>query len=586
MSSTTASSSSSSVLFSGGSEASHLKKQLRSALRTRGSALLSAVHEVLVALSAGVDVASVYAEMLQAIEIETNRDVRATRLVYLYLTAVQAPAPDFALLLVNSLHKHARNASPVLRHEAVRTLVAVVAPTDYRQFVAPVLSRALDDSHPLVRRGATLAALLAALRLPLDDAARADLRAALLALVDDRDESVALAALLALSQLLSAHEFVPSHAALLRLLAAATTAPPFARAYVAELVLRVPHCSDEHRVELLNALDVQLEHADACVVASAAAAMLHLCRDTPLLPSVCRRLIAPLSLLVAHPANSASLFVALRHLALVLPHAPDAAVDLAPLYVRYTDEPFVQIEKARFLAVAATAATTPTCVELIGAALRLVEAAPVVDALLDALVQIARKPTQRAEAVADIGARLRRACLVGGAANRNVAVIRCAELVRARPELADEATLGAMTEYLLSLNRDALCALLDAIASVGPVLADGAALLSDVLARLANEPALAHDSELVVRLLQATMRCFADDGGGAPYSRAAIDTLQLCLASDDARVRQSAELFGAVMTQGKSELRAAVQEPVGAAQSRREAATLSDFYRGDAFAEQ
>lgn len=550
-------------------------------MRTRGAPLLAAVHDVLVALSAGVDVAPLYADMLQAIEIETNRDVRQTRLVYLYLSAVPAPAPEFALLLVNSLHKHARNASPVLRHEAVRTLAAVVGHVDYLQFVAPVLNRALDDSHPLVRRGATLAALIAALQMRPSDATRADLQNALTALVDDRDESVSLGALLALCQLLGP-EFVPQHAVLMRLLAAATTAHEFARAYVAELVLRVTECTDEHRIELLNALDVQLEHSEACVVASAAAAMLHLCRDTPLLPSVCRRLIAPLSSLVAHPANPAALFVAMRHLALVLPHVPDAAVDLSVLYIRYTDELFVQIEKARLLSIAATPESTPTCVEYIGSALRLVEASPIVDALLDALVQIACKPTQRTEAVVDIRARLCRACVVGGAANRNVAVIRCAELLRARPELADEATLGAMTEYLLSFNRDALCSLLDTIANVGPLLSDGAALLSDVLTRLSNDAALAADSELVVQLLQATMRCFAD--GGAAYSRVAIETLQLCLASDDARLRQSAELYGAVMALGKNQLRSAVQEPVAA--PRIAVAKLSDFNRASAFAEQ
>lgn len=539
------------------SEISHLKKSLRAALRTRGAALLSAVHDVLVALSAGVDVGAVYAEMLQAIEIETNRDMRQTRLVYLYLSAVPAPQPEFALLLVNSLHKHAKNASPVLRHEAVRTLAAVVGHVDYAQFVAPVLNRALDDSHPLVRRGATLSALVAALQMRPADAARADLQAALTLLVEDRDDSVALSALLALCQLLGA-EFVPSHATLLRLLAAATMAHEFARAYVAELVLRVRDCTDEQRLELLNALDVQLEHSEACVVASAASAMLHLCRGSELLPSVCNRLIGPLTTLIAHPANPASLFVAMHQLALVLPHAQQSdAVDLNLLYIRYTDEAFVQIEKARLLAVAATVATTATCVEYIASALRVVEATAIVDALLAALVQIALKPAQDVNAIADIRGRLQRACVVGSAANRNVAVIRCAQLLRAQPTYADERTLSAMTEYTLTLNRDALCALLETVASVGPVPADCAALLAEILTMIGNDTALGSDSELIVQLLHATMRCFAD--GGVPYSRVAIETLELCLASDDARVRQRAELYGALLAKGKNQLRTAVQ---------------------------
>lgn len=512
-------------------------------------------------MSIGVDVSPLYADMLQAIEIESNRDVRQTRLVYLYLSAVAPPSADLALLLVNSLHKHARHASPVLRHEALRSLAATVAATgasDYVQFVAPVLNRALDDSHPLVRRGATLAALVCARRPGGDAAVRDDLATALETLVEDRDDLVALNALLALCQL-RGPAFVPAHAVLVRLQRAAPSLHEFARAYANELLLRVERCSDEQRVELLNALDPQLEHAEACVATSAAAAMLHLCRDSPLLASVCRRLVAPLVALVAHPANDAAHFLAMRNLATVLPHAADAPVDVELFFVRHSDAPFVQIEKARLLAAAANAANGAQCVELLGAALRVIEPVSVVDAVLAALVRIAVRLPARAD---DVRKRLLHLCGAGSAPRRSAAVVRAAELLAARPDLANEAALQAMSEHLLTLSRDAHCALLSTLADVGPLLADGAALLAELLNAVRTD-----DSELVVRLLEAALRCFVD--GGAAYSRVAIDALQLCLASDDARVRHRAELHGAALARGKAAARAALHEP------RRAAATVT-----------
>jgi hypothetical protein len=522
-------------------------------------------------MSSGVDVAPLYGDVLQAVESASKRDVRQTRLVYLYLSAVDAPSPDLSLLLVNSLHKHSRDASPVLRHEAVRALAAASASLDYAQFVAPVLSRLLDDAHPLVRRGATLAALVCA-RAKRDDAAVcADLSAALNSLVDDRDELVALNAVLALCQLHGAAFVVPT-AAVVRLLAAGASLPDMSRAYVNELILRIALCSDEQRIALLNALDPLLEHAEACVATSAAAAMLHLCRDTPLLGSVCARLVAPLAALVAHPANDASHYLAMRHLALILPRVAEPVFDVNLLYVGHTDAPFVQIEKARLLGVAATDKTAQQCIDLLAAALRVAEPVSVVDAVLGALVQIAVRLPKHADDVR------RRLLAIGGSpARRSVAVVRCAELFAARPDLADSAALQCMSEHFLSLRRDALCALLGVIAQVGPVLPDGAALLFEALNLVRDEPAHADDSQLLLQLLDASLRCFAD--AGAAYSRVAIDTLQLCLASDDARLRQRAEMAGVVLSHGKAHARTAFSQ--AAPRATASAPSLHAFNRSD-----
>ncbi len=522
-------------------------------------------------MSVGVDVSAVYAEMLQAIESPTTHDVRQTRLVYLYISAVRAPSSDLALLLVNSLHKHARASSPVLRHEAVRCLASIVTEIDYAQFVAPILSKALDDSHPLVRRGATLAALVCA-QQQQDPAKKQDLYSALEILVEDLDVTVSLNAVLALCQL-HGPSFVPAHSVLMRLFASIDTLHEFARAYMAELVLRIDSCTHEQRLELLNALDSQLDHAESCVVTSAAAAMLHLCRGTPLLKSVCRRLIAPLLALVAHPINDAGKFVAMRHLALVLPEVPEVAVDVDLLFIRLEDAGFVQAEKAHLLSVVANASNAHVCVDMIDDALRVVEASSVVDSMLNALVEIALMPNQNSDVVERVRKQLVACCMSTGAGKRSAAVVHCAALLRQRRELANEATLRAMSEYLLSLSRMALLALLDTIADLGSAMlltSDCPALLCEVLNLLREDATYVDDSAVTIQLLDATLRCFA----GAPtvYSGVAVDVLQFCLNCDDGRVRQRAELMGLVLTQGIEQVRAILKSPsattIVASQSR------------------
>jgi AP-4 complex subunit beta-1 len=130
-------------------EVAEVKNQLQDALRDRDSLRrLTSLQRVISLMTMGVDVSSLFSEMVMATFTE---DVVQKKLTYLYMTQHAKNDPDLAIMTINTLQKDCRDRSPVIRGLAIRTMSSLRLPTTI-EYLRPIIDEGLRDTSSYVRR--------------------------------------------------------------------------------------------------------------------------------------------------------------------------------------------------------------------------------------------------------------------------------------------------------------------------------------------------------------------------------------------------------------------------------------------------
>jgi len=163
-------------------EVSEARNGLQAAVRSRdASKVMDAVRRVIVFMTMGVDMSPLYSDMIMAIN---TRDITQKKLIYMYLCEYGKKHSELTLLAMNTLAKDCADASPIVRGVAVRALGSFGLKS-LLEYIVPLISTALDDVHPYVRRSAIFAA--AKLMPIMDVDSSAKLVTAIERLVNDTD---------------------------------------------------------------------------------------------------------------------------------------------------------------------------------------------------------------------------------------------------------------------------------------------------------------------------------------------------------------------------------------------------------------
>ncbi|XP_018102071.1 AP-4 complex subunit beta-1 isoform X2 [Xenopus laevis] len=110
------------------------------------------IHKVIRHMTQGVDVSSVFMEMVKA---SATVDIVQKKLVYLYMCTYACQKPDLALLAINTLCKDCSDPNPMVRGLALRSMCNLRMP-GINEYIQQPISSGLRDKASYVRRVAVL----------------------------------------------------------------------------------------------------------------------------------------------------------------------------------------------------------------------------------------------------------------------------------------------------------------------------------------------------------------------------------------------------------------------------------------------
>ncbi|KAE8623156.1 hypothetical protein XENTR_v10005520 [Xenopus tropicalis] len=110
------------------------------------------IHKVIRHMTQGVDVSSVFMEMVKA---SATVDIVQKKLVYLYMCTYACQKPDLALLAINTLCKDCSDPNPMVRGLALRSMCNLRMP-GIIEYIQQPIHNGLRDKASYVRRVAVL----------------------------------------------------------------------------------------------------------------------------------------------------------------------------------------------------------------------------------------------------------------------------------------------------------------------------------------------------------------------------------------------------------------------------------------------
>ena len=298
-------------------EVAEARAGLQKAMQGRNAQQVTdAVRRVIVYMTMGVDMSPLYSDMIMAIN---TRDITQKKLIYMFLCEYGRKHADMTVLAMNTLAKDCADPSPLVRGVAVRALGSFGL-RSLLEYTVPLISTALDDVHPYVRRNAVFAVAKLLPLMDVDSSAR--LVGAVERLVGDSDAQVVLNALAALRESNAAYR--PGPAVVAKLLAAMRDMDEFVQCQVLDWLAEIADgVSEQEALGLLNALDDRLQDNNSAIVLAVVKVFLRLtAANEQLHGEVLARVKGPLLLLVGTARAPELVYPLLCHLRLFLTRSP------------------------------------------------------------------------------------------------------------------------------------------------------------------------------------------------------------------------------------------------------------------------
>ncbi|KAM4796727.1 AP-4 complex subunit beta-1 isoform 2-T2 [Rhinophrynus dorsalis] len=235
------------------------------------------IHKVIRHMTQGVDMSSVFMEMVKA---SATIDIVQKKLVYLYMCTYAAHKPDLALLAINTLRKDCSDPNPMVRGLALRSMCNLRMPGIHEYIHQPV-QNGLRDKASYVRRVAVLGCAKIH-RQQGDVEVDGTIVNELYSLLRDPDPIVLVNCLRALEEMLKGEGGVVINKPIAHhLLNRMTDLDQWGQIEVLAFLLRYKPRSEEEVFDILNLLDGFLKSTHIGVVMGATKLFLVLAKEFP-----------------------------------------------------------------------------------------------------------------------------------------------------------------------------------------------------------------------------------------------------------------------------------------------------------------
>ncbi|XP_053562549.1 AP-4 complex subunit beta-1 [Bombina bombina] len=306
----------------------------------------NAIHKVIRHMTQGVDVSSVFMEMVKA---SATVDIVQKKLVYLYMCTYATQKPDLALLAINTLCKDCSDPNPMVRGLALRSMCNLRMP-GIHEYIQQPIQNGLRDKASYVRRVAVLGcAKMHAQQGDVEvDGAMVN---ELYSLLRDPDPIVLVNCLRALEEILKREGGIVINKPIAHhLLNRMADLDQWGQTEVLFFLLRYKPRSEEEIFDILNLLDVFLKSTHAGVVIGAAKLFLVLANDFPHVQTdVLFRLKGPL-LSACTSENREMCFAALCHVREILQSLPGHfSSHYKKFFCSYNDPHYIKNQKMDIL---------------------------------------------------------------------------------------------------------------------------------------------------------------------------------------------------------------------------------------------
>ncbi|XP_071993740.1 AP-4 complex subunit beta-1 isoform X1 [Engystomops pustulosus] len=304
------------------------------------------IHKVIRHMTYGVDVSSVFMEMVKA---SATVDIVQKKLVYLYMCTYAPQKPDLALLTINTLCKDCSDPNPMVRGLALRSMCNLRMP-GIQEYIQQPVQNGLRDKASYVRRVAVLGCAKMH-RQQSDAEIDGAIVNELYSLLRDPDPIVLVNCLRALEEMLRGEGGVVINKPIAHhLLNRMADLDHWGQSEVLTFLLRYKPRNEEEIFDILNILDNYLKSTYISVVMGATKLFLVLAKEFPHVQSdVLVRLKGPL--LAACTSESREMcFAALCHVREILRSLPGHfSHHYKKFFCSYNDPHYIKNQKIDIL---------------------------------------------------------------------------------------------------------------------------------------------------------------------------------------------------------------------------------------------
>ncbi|CAG8557076.1 3389_t:CDS:10 [Ambispora gerdemannii] len=320
----------------------------------------AAIRKVLKAMSSGVDVSSLFSEMVKA---ASTKDLVQKKLVFQYIVTQAQKNTDLIVLSINTIQQDLHDKDPLVRGLTLRTLCSL-RNSDHVELMLESAYRGLVDPSSYVRKTAALACLKLfhmSPRYVLDTG----LIKELYNLLQDRDTTVIANVISTLNEILASDGGITitknlAHYLLQRL----REFNEWHQCLVIEALTRYKPESDNEVFAIMNLLDDRLKHHNSGVQLMTVKLFLNLTKEMPELHRDVHKRFKDISLTLLSLGKPEISFSCLTHAKTLAMNSPNIfCKDYKYFYRRVKEPSFITLEKLDILELIVNEATVKEIVD-------------------------------------------------------------------------------------------------------------------------------------------------------------------------------------------------------------------------------
>ncbi|KEG14275.1 AP-1 complex subunit beta [Trypanosoma grayi] len=321
----------------------------------------NAVKRIIAGMTLGRDVSYLF---MDVVKLGQTPNLELKKLVYLYVLNTAKLQPDKALMAVNTFLQDTTNSSPIVRALAVRTMMCIRVESVTEYTLEP-LRRAVADPDPYVRK--TVAIGIGKLfhqnsQIFFDQGFASEL----MKLLNDTYAIVAANAAAVLSEVndYGSVPILPEADFVNRMLRHLSDCTEWGQLSILELIADTPPTSTTVAEDVIVRVLPRLSHSNASVVMGAIKLITnYACRCSADVASQCSARVNS-ALVTLAKGDPESQYVVCKNIHAVLVVFPNILRNnLDSFYVRFTDPPYVKLEKLHLLLKLVTPSTAQQIVK-------------------------------------------------------------------------------------------------------------------------------------------------------------------------------------------------------------------------------
>lgn len=321
----------------------------------------AAVKRIIANMTMGRDVSYLFVDV---VKLGPSTDLELKKLVYLYVLSTARMQPDKALLAVNTFLQDTTSTSPVVRALAVRTMMCIRVASVLEYTLEP-LRRAVNDPDPYVRKTAALG-IGKLFHHDMNLFYSQEFKKDLVALLNDNNPIVASNAAAVVAEVNDyGSERIDSDSDWVnRLVYHLPECNEWGQEFILDLLAAQRPSDQESAETLLTRVLPRMSHQNPAVVMGAIKVVANLanrCSQELIERCTVRVNTALLTLAKRDPETQYVVCKNIHALLVIFPNLLRTSLDA--FYVRYSDPPYVKLEKLRLLLKLATPSTAPEIVK-------------------------------------------------------------------------------------------------------------------------------------------------------------------------------------------------------------------------------